>query len=166
MTDYIERDKSDLGEPDSWVMVALRTPLAVTIMPRNGPKPDALLIAGVAYRRFAECELSFFYDWLRAEAGNIVGVRFYFEKECPAVLDVLRELPYVVFPNDLLIELYFSGTREHKPEISDDQEFMGSEVMISASGDYALLFGMGFASAEELESIRGLRAYVDGAQPK
>ncbi len=60
-------------------------------------------------------------------------------------------------------ELYFSSIREHRPEISGDQDFLLNGVLSSESGEYLLYFLSNFLSDEELEAIRGLDTYVKGS---
>lgn len=155
-----------VDEPYRWVAMALRIPPAVAILTTHGwEEPEAIRIGETAYLRTSACDLSVFYDWLRTEPGRIVGVRFLLEDECSPVLKVLRRLPFVRITQAEWPELYFyfSDTREYEPDLSDDQDFAGNAVLISASGEYALLFGSGFPSLQELESIRTLDTYVEGA---
>ena len=152
------------GRPILWVAVALRRTVAVTIFECEVDRqPASLRVGGVLYDRSIPCNLHAFYDWLRSEPGSIVGVRFLLREGCDDLQATLQGLPYVRPDTHGWLELYFSSTRQYKPEISGDQDFCLNGVLISEAGEYALYFGSGFPSEEDLESIRGLDTYVKGS---
>jgi hypothetical protein len=100
-----------------------------------------------------------FYDWLRDNNGNLLGIRFSSFPETEFLIHALSGLPYTYVEGNDTVEIFLtSGRRRSVPERSCDQDFLYDQVFKSASGKHALAVCTDGLMETELRAISGADA--------
>ncbi len=96
-----------------------------------------------------------FYDWLRDITGKIIGVRYAaLERFNPALIKALKQLSYISFIHEKVVEIYFSSNeRRVDDKTSNDQDFGICKVYVSSNSTFAVLFDIAYLTANEFLSI-------------
>lgn len=94
-----------------------------------------------------------FFDWLRKNEAEIVGIRICYFEHHP-YNSVLRSFPYVNVTNEgRWIELLFTS-QSYDFDLSGDQDFTHNYVYRSENGEYLFTFGLDHLTEAELSSLR------------
>ena len=102
-----------------------------------------------------------FYDWLRDKQGHVLGVRFWravlprgydFQQICTR----LSKFSYVEADDDdaRCLDVYFSGRRDLDQHESGDADFEENRILVSADGEYAITYGLGWLEVENIERLK------------
>jgi hypothetical protein len=107
-----------------------------------------------------------FYDWLRPNRDQVIGVRYWPFDSAAFILDACRSLDYVRINDELEnVEIRFApGVYDDK--ISDAQDFAENGVWQAAEegGEYVVSFRTYSLSAFDMASLRTLPVdWVDAA---
>jgi|GEM_PF-4489811 len=93
------------------------------------------------YKDIGYGDFTGFYDWLRNNDDQIIGVRYYPFKELEFLCDAIEHLSYIVIePKTKILSLYFSDDHGAEQYSSDDQDFGDNRVYKSDAGEYAISF--------------------------
>lgn len=148
-----------------WLLIELQSRPALSIL--AGDEPVTLRLGDKDYAGTGR-HCTFFYDWLRTSASEVVGIRFYPTKESASIAEVAQRLPYAVVtgvatPTDFSceIEIYFGDHREYDPLLSADQCFGPAPIFSSSEGDCALAFELYGLDRRQLHSIMRLQSLTD-----
>jgi hypothetical protein len=134
---------------------------ALTCWVTNGAISEEICVNSVEYRDVGRGDWTGFYDFLRTGEGAIIGIRYSPLLDDAAMLSDLKGKPYArVLPNSTF-ELFFSAERSFVPELSEDQDFGDNMVLRSASGEYALTFGVDDLKASEKAQLRSFATGLD-----
>lgn len=109
------------------------------------------------YRKLTSAGIDFFYDWLRAANGEILGICL--SPSSDDAEKAVRELPERPYSQRLpngAVEFYFGESREFVLDLSGDQAFGGSDIYLSDAGAWMFSFDLYSLTPEELLSIRKL----------
>lgn len=101
-----------------------------------------------------------FFDWLRYEEKEIVGIRLCpFEHE--PVFQLLSSLTYLKKTfNEKCFELLFKGN-EFDEKLSGDQDFTNNYVYTSEDGDFLITFRLDGLGKEECNSLQKFATRLD-----
>lgn len=93
-----------------------------------------------------------FYDWLRTEQKNVIGVRIdFFSDEFESLKSELLKLSYVSHSDESeAIDIFFLRNNKIDLDKSDDQDFLDNKIYKSYDGTYAISFDSRYA----IESLR------------
>jgi hypothetical protein len=124
-----------------------------------GTKPKLFLLEEQPPESFAIHDLRFvdlgygdspgFYDWLRVQWGQIIGVRFTPSEDVDPLNKFFDHLPYCQEVSEQL-EIYFTHERKFDPKISADCYFSGNNLYVVNETMLAILFDI-----ERRESTSG-----------
>lgn len=103
-----------------------------------GAPTSRISIAGCIYRDKDVPEWLGFYDWLRSESDELVGVRLWLDDPMSS-LQPLRECMGVNFRASSELLVFFGTSQAYDASRSDDQDFGGNWLFESEEG-YALCF--------------------------
>ncbi len=97
-----------------------------------------------------------FYDWLRTDEKEVIGVRLtIFDEELDYLVPELARPNYVQEIIDSVgVEIFFTDERQYNPDYSDDQDFMDNRIYQSADGGLAISFDAEYA----IESLKANQA--------
>lgn len=118
--------------------------------------PDLIKINNVIYLKDENSSVSKgflgFFDWLRLNESEIVGIRICYLEDQP-YNDILRGFAYVIptFDNKCM-ELLFKGDT-YNFELSGDQDFTNNFVYKSENDNYLFTFGLDHLTEEETISL-------------
>jgi len=120
-------------------------------------------IDSVTYQDVGQGDWTGFYDFLRTQEGDIIGIRYAPLVDDPSLLGDVGNKSYArVLPN-AAFELFFSGERSFVPEMSTDQDFGDNMVLRSTLGEYALTFGLDDLEPRERAQLKSL---AGGGSPR
>jgi hypothetical protein len=122
---------------------------------------EKIYINSVEYQDVGQGDWTGFYDFLRTSEGAIIGIRFSPLLDEAGLLGDLKGKSYVRVLQNGTFELFFSAERSFTPELSADQDFGDNMVLRSASGEYALTFGLDGLKASEQAQLRGFVPRLD-----
>jgi hypothetical protein len=117
-----------------------------------------LSLAGITYveEHFAAPFLGF-YDWLRAESGQLVGFRMTLGKERDVLAALLPHHEYIVRHTDYRFSVMFRQTIEPiDEEASTEQDFGESRMFVASSGEIVLVIDTAALSDEEIASMTSM----------
>lgn len=94
-----------------------------------------------------------FFDWLRTDENEVIGVRLtILDEELDYLVPELARPDYVEeLPRSVGIEIFFSEERNYNDRNSDDQDFMDNWIYRSDDGTYAISFNAQY-SIDSLKS--------------
>ncbi|ETW96940.1 MAG: hypothetical protein ETSY1_24585 [Candidatus Entotheonella factor] len=96
-----------------------------------------------------------FYDWLRDETENIIGLRYWLFEKIDPRLPLLTSLPYINSDQEEgFIEIYFFDSRSYVQANSDDQDFGNQGIFLSDQGLIALAFDISTFTKAELDALK------------
>lgn len=95
-----------------------------------------------------------FFDWLRTERGNVIGVRYWPFENTEFLLRLVSGAPFEIDPAGALL-IFLSSNRCFDQTLSDDQSFEEARLF-SASGTYSILFGCSNLTVEERAALKDL----------
>lgn len=108
----------------------------------NPEAPESFTFGGERFvTENQEFEWYGFYDWLRVETGEIVGVRITFDDGVeidPKAMELLRAGALSTY--DQRIFMYVDKDKEICEELSDDADFGGNALYVGDKGSFALTF--------------------------
>jgi hypothetical protein len=111
------------------------------------------IIGEKTYREANFGEWTGFYDWLRDDSENLLGIRYTPFEQTEFLTRELGQLSYVEARPPRHLEIYFSERRIFDPGLSCDQALLYDAVFRSDDGEYAMGFGMEKLSASNLRSL-------------
>jgi hypothetical protein len=126
---------------------AVNTPAVVVLLSERelpkllpiGETPGGnITLNGRLYKDVEVGEWLGFYDWLRSESGELLGVRLWLDELC-ASLEPLTRCMNVTIETPLLLSVFFGSDRRFDPKASNDQDFGGNRLFAGPHG-YALAF--------------------------
>lgn len=109
------------------------------------------------FKKLTSAGIDFFYDWLRAANGEILGVCL--SPSSDEADKAVRDLPARPYSQRLpngAVEFYFGESREFDHDLSGDQAFGGSDIYLSAAGAWLFSFDLYSLTRDELMSLRKL----------
>jgi len=104
-----------------------------------------------------------FYDWLRKDSAEIVGVRYWPFERTEFLIDHLAKakLSYVQTPvARRRVEVYFALVGSHgvDPRKSDDQTFGSNRIFLCKQNRWLISFDTTRLSESEIQTIRAVNA--------
>ena len=94
-----------------------------------------------------------FYDWLRNDSKELVGVDFLVRK-APYLEEELRRFPYVNTLPFPYIEVQFTNEQTHVEKYSSIQDFIEYRILKSVNGEYVIAFGTYFLDDNDLKRLK------------
>jgi hypothetical protein len=94
-----------------------------------------------------------FYDFLRNNSANILGISFSVFPGAEFLLDSFRSFSYVQPVDSTILRIFFGQDRNFSPSISIDQYFGENRVYRATSGKIALSFSLAPLAPSEARSI-------------
>ncbi len=93
-----------------------------------------------------------FFDWLRIDEEQVIGVRLtIFDDELDYLVPELARPNYVQqLPDSFGVEIFFTKERQYNPDFSNDQDFMDNWIYRSDDGLLAISFNAQYA----IDSLR------------
>lgn len=118
--------------------------------------PDALKINNVLYLKDENSKESSgftgFFDWLRLNESDIVGIRLCYFEDQP-YSQILLKFPYASPTLDnKCFEILFKGD-SYNADISGDQDFTNNYIYVSEELSYLFTFGMDHLTKDETMSL-------------
>ena len=114
---------------------------------------NVIRIGNDAFKAIEKDNYSGFYDWLRNEIGEVIGIRYTRLKGFqPVVKEALNGLYYAIFTHKKIIEIYFYSKRDYKAETSNDQDIGICKLYVSGNS-YAILLDILYLTNDEFLSI-------------
>jgi hypothetical protein len=127
----------------------------------NKLNPRGLTINNIHYGNEEGGDWTGFYDFLRKPEAGVIGIRYFHLDHDPRLLRAVENKPYVRLLPTGAMELYFFSDRSYVPELSADQDFGENMLLRSASGEYAITFGLGSLKPAEVSQVEKLSERVE-----
>jgi hypothetical protein len=137
------------------LLVALRPKLGIAIVP---DWPITTLAAdGISYRPVGP-EWSGFYDWLRSEDGDVLGVRYHLTDDTRFLLKEVCALDYAVVGQHEDVCIFFGENRAFDPAQSDNQDFSYDQVFVANGEGSAICFSAENLTPAQIANIVAVEA--------
>lgn len=105
--------------------------------------------------QFSDNDFSGFYDWLRKNNDEIIGIRFWCFDYISTLIIFLEKFNYVNIIKEKAIEIFFNENMVYEKEISNDQDFVSSVIYLSEDkNEIAFSFDISFLNQKEANSLR------------
>ena len=98
-----------------------------------------------------------FYDWLRADREEIIGIRYWPFADDPVGTAGMPDRSYIMKdPKNRFLDIFFGLQRSFQEEISEDRDFGPHAAFHTLSGGFALAFDASMLSEKEVDSLRAV----------
>lgn len=142
---------------ENCIIIFLKTEVEFALIECDKLPLSSFSYKGQIYNGHIDSGFNGFYDWLRAQDGEVLGVEYFADGAYDDLINSIHWLPNVEVdfsPNrHPIIRIYFSSRRDYDELQSDDQEFGCNWMFQARSGEFALSFNGNNVSAF-LEGIR------------
>jgi len=145
------------GASQSCLLIVLRPQLTLS---RSSFRPcGQFLLDDKLFRDAGEGDWTGFYDWLRDENANLLGVRHWPFENTEFLITLVEKLSYARVQPKHSFEVFFSQQRKVCDSLSCDQDFLYNPVFKADDGDCAVAYGIEDLTQANIEQLEKVEAH-------
>jgi hypothetical protein len=99
-------------------------------------------VNGELFSQKSSNDFNGFYDWLRDETEEIIGIRYDLFEDFAFLRNYISTLDYVNMQDNLALQITFAGKLKFCEQMSDDKLFTDDYIYLSDLGNYGITFSL------------------------